>query len=395
MRCAIIFLVFFIGSAIALARDDKKPVKQPDKPPSDAAAAAQWLEKVYGKDKAPEAVRMLLAIARGTMMGDGDGWFGPAETRYTWTWLAKQHGVKPKAGIDKKTFKGAAAHFAILDRDGDGKITAADLDWSAKSAYIRQMQFANQLFARLGGKEGKITEKEWAAFFKKAAGSKGHLTPDDLRKSLLAGPPPGFMPGDAPTKEMLVRGLFNGEIGSLQEGPKVNQTAPSFTLKTHDGKKSVQLSSLTGKKPLVLVFGNFTCGPFRRLYPGVEDVSKRHSEDATFLGVYVREAHPTDGWVMASNTKTGVAVKQPKTYAERVGVCTTFCKALKPAIPFLVDEINDPVGNAYSGMPARLYVIDAAGKVAYKSGRGPFGFKAGEMEQALVMALLEQKLARK
>jgi hypothetical protein len=42
-------------------------------------------------------------------------------------------------------------------------------------------------------------------------------------------------------------------------------------------------------------------------------------------------------------------------------------------------------------MPARLYVIDAKGKVAYKSGRGPFGFHAGEMEQALVMALLEQK----
>ncbi len=51
-------------------------------------------------------------------------------------------------------------------------------------------------------------------------------------------------------------------------------------------------------------------------------------------------------------------------------------------MPVLVDEISDPVGNAYSAMPARLYVIDTAGKVAYKSGRGPFGFKPGEMEQA-------------
>jgi hypothetical protein len=40
-------------------------------------------------------------------------------------------------------------------------------------------------------------------------------------------------------------------------------------------------------------------------------------------------------------------------------------------------------------MPARLYVIGRDGKVAYKSGRGPFGFKTGEMEQALVMALLD------
>lgn len=45
-------------------------------------------------------------------------------------------------------------------------------------------------------------------------------------------------------------------------------------------------------------------------------------------------------------------------------------------------------GNEAAG---RLYVLDGAGKVAYKSGRGPFGFKAAEMEQALVMALLEAK----
>ncbi len=29
--------------------------------------------------------------------------------------------------------------------------------------------------------------------------------------------------------------------------------------------------------------------------------------------------------------------------------------------------------------------------MAYKSGRGPFGFKVGELEQALVMALLESR----
>jgi hypothetical protein len=62
---------------------------------------------------------------------------------------------------------------------------------------------------------------------------------------------------------------------------------------------------------------------------------------------------------------------------------------LKYSMPLLVDEINDPVGNACSGMPSRLYVIDRDGKVAYKSGRGPFGFKVSELEQALVMALID------
>jgi hypothetical protein len=54
-------------------------------------------------------------------------------------------------------------------------------------------------------------------------------------------------------------------------------------------------------------------------------------------------------------------------------------------------SFDDRVGNAYSGMPDRLYVIDRDGKVAYKGGRGPFGYKPGEMEQSLVMLLLDQR----
>jgi hypothetical protein len=56
----------------------------------------------------------------------------------------------------------------------------------------------------------------------------------------------------------------------------------------------------------------------------------------------------------------------------------------------LVDGIDDPVGGTYSGMPSRLYLIDTAGKVAYKSGRGPFGFKPSELEHSLLLMLAEQ-----
>src|SRR4051812_11813087 len=105
--------------------------------------------------------------------------------------------------------------------------------------------------------------------------------------------------------------------------------------------------------------------------------------------VYVREAHPTDGWRMESNVRQGVTARQPTTAAERAEVCGLFRDRLKPGMTVLVDEIDDRVGNAYSGMPARLYVIARQGKGAFKSGRGPFGFKPAEMEQALVMTLLE------
>ena len=48
-----------------------------------------------------------------------------------------------------------------------------------------------------------------------------------------------------------------------------------------------------------------------------------------------------------------------------------------------LQDIADRVGHAYSGMPDRLYLIDKSGRVAYKGGRGPFGFKPGELEHAI------------
>jgi hypothetical protein len=103
--------------------------------------------------------------------------------------------------------------------------------------------------------------------------------------------------------------------------------------------------------------------------------------------VYVREAHPTDGWHMDSNERVGVSIAQPATYEERRGVAVRCQSHIKFEMPFLVDTIDDKVGATYSGMPSRLYVIDQAGKVAYKSGRGPFGFKPAEMQQALILLL--------
>src|SRR5437016_3108883 len=97
---------------------------------------------------------------------------------------------------------------------------------------------------------------------------------------------------------------------------------------------------------------------------------------------------------MQSNDRVGIRVPQPKAQAERLAVAHTCSATLEISMPLLVDQLNDRVGHAYSGMPDRLYVIDRDGRVAYKSGRGPFGFKPGEMEQALLMLLLDESSAQ-
>jgi hypothetical protein len=123
----------------------------------------------------------------------------------------------------------------------------------------------------------------------------------------------------------------------------------------------------------------------------LEELKRRHGDRVEFLAVYVREAHPVDGWRMNSNEEAGISFKQPLTEDERTGVAQRCCSSLKISMPMVVDEMDDRVGRAYSGMPDRLYLIDRKGRVAYKGGRGPFGFTPGELEQSLVMLLLDEE----
>jgi thiol-disulfide isomerase/thioredoxin len=240
---------------------------------------------------------------------------------------------------------------------------------------------------------GKLTREEFEAFFERAdRGGTGFLSLSDSQD--LFNPPPrgrGSSGGSqGPTRRTLLKGLFAQEIGSLQPGPKVGERAPDFTLRAVGGDEEVTLSKLVGPKPVVLVFGNFTCGPFRSQAGNVEKLYRQYKDRATFVMVYVREAHPTDGWSMESNNRVGVELPQPRSYAERVGVAQQCATRLDLGFPMLVDELDDRVGARYSGMPSRLYVIDRDGLVAYKSGRGPFGFKPREMEQSLLLVLSEE-----
>src|SRR5262245_59056229 len=114
----------------------------------------------------------------------------------------------------------------------------------------------------------------------------------------------------------------------------------------------------------------------------------RYSDRVDFYAVYIREAHPADGWSMESNDRVGITIEQPKSVADRNRVAAQSCSSLDMAIPLLVDGIDDAVGQAYSGFPDRLYLIDRDGKVAYKGGRGPYGYKPRELEQSLIMLLM-------
>jgi hypothetical protein len=94
---------------------------------------------------------------------------------------------------------------------------------------------------------------------------------------------------------------------------------------------------------------------------------------------------------LESNKRLGVELPQPSTYDERVKVAQMCSNRLELEMPMLVDTIGDTVGARYSGMPSRLYLIDSRGRVAFKSGRGPFGFKPAELEHALILMLRDKQ----
>ena len=230
---------------------------------------ALWLQPLLDPagDKAPrpESVRMLAAILGGARMGPGDGWFGPSRSRYDWDWLSQRFPPNKEGAITRKEFRGPQALFDRLDRDRDGALTAADFDWSAKSPFLRQASAPDGWFRMLDGdSNGRVTRKEWAAFFERTAGGKDHITPEDLRAALQPPAAPKALAKMEGKKQaermraMLLSNLLKGDLGSPCEGPRPGAVAPDFTLTSHDGKAKVTLSDFRGRKPVVLIFGSFT-----------------------------------------------------------------------------------------------------------------------------------------
>jgi hypothetical protein len=99
--------------------------------------------------------------------------------------------------------------------------------------------------------------------------------------------------------------------------------------------------------------------------------------------VYILEAHPSDLWQDVENVRAHVAIRNPQHAAERQKVASMCVRDVGLEMPAVVDGMDNAVEQAYTAWPDRLYVIDAAGLVAYKSAAGPYGFHPGEAGQVL------------
>lgn len=102
-----------------------------------------------------------------------------------------------------------------------------------------------------------------------------------------------------------------------------------------------------------------------------------------FFVVYIKEAHPEDGWVVSSNRAQGIAITDPTSDGQRREVASVCSLRLDIRIPVLLDAVNDKVARAYGAWPDRLYLVSREGRIAWQGGPGPSGFKPDELEAAI------------
>jgi hypothetical protein len=119
----------------------------------------------------------------------------------------------------------------------------------------------------------------------------------------------------------------------------------------------------------------------------LEELYDRHRDEVAFFIVYIREAHPEDGWVLADNRREEIALADPTSLGERAAAADACVVRLRTRIPVLLDDVDDEVALAYGGWPDRLYLIGRDGRVAFQGGRGPDGFKPEQLAHAIEVEL--------
>jgi len=106
----------------------------------------------------------------------------------------------------------------------------------------------------------------------------------------------------------------------------------------------------------------------------MNEIYECYKDWVDFYLVYIREAHPTDGWQVFSNLNDDVLHADPKDAdkrAELAGICML---NLGFTIPTLFDNMQNEVDDKYAALSEPLYVLDKDGKVDYRGIIGSPGF---------------------
>lgn len=115
----------------------------------------------------------------------------------------------------------------------------------------------------------------------------------------------------------------------------------------------------------------------------LNDIYEAHKDNIEFFLIYVREAHPSDGWQTPQNLYEEVVFDAPTNEDERAEIGNACQIALDLKYPMLIDSIDDDVERKYVASPIRLFVIDENGIITYAGDQGPQHFDPDSWEDAI------------
>ena len=119
----------------------------------------------------------------------------------------------------------------------------------------------------------------------------------------------------------------------------------------------------------------------------LNELYAKYKDQVHFYIVYIREAHPHDGWRVPNNLIEDIIYDEPTTDDERTEVASACQLALGLELPMLVDRIDNDVEEKYVGLPMRMFLVDAEGKIAFAGKKGPFGWDDEAFEETLKQVL--------
>jgi len=107
----------------------------------------------------------------------------------------------------------------------------------------------------------------------------------------------------------------------------------------------------------------------------IKEIHEKFAEKATFLTVYVGEAHPEEN----EDFKNKFEIKIHQNLPERLDAARELLNLDElPSGPFLVDNMKDEASRAYGAQPERLYII-LDGRIVYQGGVGPWLYDTEEV----------------
>jgi len=124
-----------------------------------------------------------------------------------------------------------------------------------------------------------------------------------------------------------------------------------------------------------------------------QEIFEEYQDQVQFLNIYIREAHPIDGWWLGRRLtkrpvkryapKVAMDYYDPRDLDDRRTVAGDCVNALEYDIPTFVDHMDDRVNNAYAAWPTRLYLVGLDGRVVYAGGMAPYNYKPAEFKAAI------------